>query len=380
MIFLYSLIKNTMRLFLIILFLPFACSVKFAGKKNLPADLDKIKLPEGFRIDLFYENVKGARSLAKLSDGIIIVGTRGTGNVYAIEDLNNDYKGDTSYVIAEGLNAPNGVAVIDGDLYIGEIDRISKIKDIQEKYRKENIPETVYDQLPDEKHHGWKYLAGGPDGKIYFGIGAPCNICESDSIFATIARINTDGTGFELYAHGVRNTVGFDWDPRTDDLWFTDNGRDWIDDNTPPDELNHAPEKGMHFGYPYCHGTDFSDPEFGKKFPCEKFTPAAIPLGPHVASLGMKFYRGNQFPEKYRDMIFIAEHGSWNRKSPLGYRVTMVKVQNNKAVSYEVFAEGWLQGDKAFGRPVDILVLDDGSLLVSDDLGGKVYRIYYSNE
>jgi glucose/arabinose dehydrogenase len=356
-----------------------SCSVKFPGRPGQPAEVEKIRLPEGFHIELYCDNIKGARSMTKVNDQLIIVGTRGAGNVYAVPDENKDFIADSVYTIAEGLNSPNGVAVVKGDLYIAEINKISKISTIENKVRQKNQPEVIYDQLPNEGHHGWKYLAAGPDGKLYFGIGAPCNICESDSIFSTIARINTDGTGFELFAHGIRNTVGFDWNPANDEMWFTDNGRDWVDDNTPADELNRASTKGMHFGYPYCHGNEFSDPEFGNKRKCAEFIKPARELGPHVAALGMKFYRGKQFPESYRNCVFIAEHGSWNRKSPLGYRITVVKIENNKAISYEVFADGWLQENKAFGRPVDILELSDGSLLVSDDLGGRIYRIYYKN-
>jgi glucose/arabinose dehydrogenase len=186
-----------------------------------------------------------------------------------------------------------------------------------------------------------------------------------------------DGTRLEVFAHGVRNTVGFDWHPETKELWFTDNGRDWLGDDLPPDELNHAPGKGRHFGFPYCHGKNISDPEFGKKRKCEEFIPPAMELGPHVASLGMRFYTGTMFPSEYKNQIFIAEHGSWNRSAPIGYRVAVARLQNNRAVKYETFAEGWLQGERAWGRPVDVLVMPDGGLLVSDDKAGVIYRISY---
>ena len=190
-------------------------------------------------------------------------------------------------------------------------------------------------------------------------------------------RDRPDGGKPEIYAEGVRNTVGFDWHPETGDLWFTDNGRDWMGDDLPPDELNHAPVKGMHFGFPYCHGTQIPDPEYGRDRSCNRFSPPAMELGPHVAALGMKFYTGRMFPDEYKDQIFIAEHGSWNRTDPIGYRITLVGLKEDRAVSYRVFARGWLRRDRAWGRPVDVLVTPDGALLVSDDRAGAIYRIYY---
>jgi glucose/arabinose dehydrogenase len=210
-------------------------------------------------------------------------------------------------------------------------------------------------------------------------VGAPCNVCDpEDERYASLMRMNADGSTLEVFAHGIRNTVGFDWDPRTDELWFTDNGRDWMGDDLPPDELNHAPEPGMHFGFPYCHGPGILDPEYGRDADCADYTSPARPLGPHVASLGMRFYTGDMFPEEYRSQIFIAEHGSWNRSTPIGYRVTLVRLQDNRAVSYEPFAKGWLRDGKAWGRPVDLLVMPDGSLLVSDDRAGAIYRIAWA--
>jgi len=193
-------------------------------------------------------------------------------------------------------------------------------------------------------------------------------------VYASITRLDPDGKNMEVFASGVRNTVGFDWDPGTGELWFTDNGRDWLGDNAPPDELNHAPGKGLHFGFPYCHAGTFSDPDFGAKHPCSDFRPPARKLGPHVASLGMRFYTGTMFPEAYRGKIFIAEHGSWNRSDKIGYRVTIV---DPEAKSYDVFAEGWLRDGDVWGRPVDVLVMPDGALLISDDKAGAVYRVSY---
>jgi glucose/arabinose dehydrogenase len=238
---------------------------------------------------------------------------------------------------------------------------------------------VVIDSFPTDGHHGRKFIAFGPDGKLYVPVGAPCNICEPDSNqYTNLQRMNPDGGGREVVARGIRNTVGFDWDPRTKELWFTDNGRDMLGDDTPPDELNHVTSIGQHFGYPFCHGGAIADPEFGAKRACSEFVAPAQNLGPHVASLGMRFYTGMQFPSAYRNQIFIAEHGSWNRSRKIGYRVTLVRVDaNGKGVSYEPFAQGWLQGEAAWGRPADVLVASDGSLLVSDDYAGAIYRIRF---
>ncbi len=249
---------------------------------------------------------------------------------------------------------------------------------IESRLRNPPKPVVVNDTFPTDEHHGWKFIAFGQDGKLYVPVGAPCNVCErSDPRYASIMRMNPDGSDLEVFARGVRNTVGFDWHPVTKELWFTDNGRDWMGDNTPPDELNRAPGKGLNFGFPYCHGRSISDPEFGLNHPCREFVPPELELGPHVASLGMRFYTGKMFPEAYRNQIFIAEHGSWNRTIPVGYRITLARIENNRAVKYEVFAEGWLRTFLAWGRPVDVLVMPDGALLVSDDKAGAVYRISY---
>ena len=241
--------------------------------------------------------------------------------------------------------------------------------------------EYLDDRFPADTHHGWKFIAFGPDGMLYVPVGAPCNICNPDSgRYANIMRLRVDqGTGGapEVFARGVRNSVGFDWHPETKELWFTDNGRDWLGDDAPDDELNHAPRKDMHFGYPYCHAGDIADPEYGHLRKCAEFTPPAVKLGPHVASLGMRFYTGAMFPPDYRNNIFIAEHGSWNRSTKIGYRVKRVALSGNQPVKHEVFAEGWLQGQAAWGRPVDVLVMPDGALLVSDDHAGAIYRISY---
>lgn len=347
-------------------------------QKTLP--LDKIKLPAGFKIEVYAE-VNNARSMAMSPSGVLYVGNRDGDKVYAVKDTDGDLKADKRWTIASGLNMPNGVAFKDGDLYVAEVSRILKFPAIESKLANPPAPIVLNDQYPTETHHGWKYIAFGPDGKLYVPVGAPCNICESkDEIYASLTRINPDGSGREIFAKGIRNTVGFTWHPQTKELWFTDNGRDMLGDDIPPCELNRAPQAGMHFGYPYCHGGTIKDPEFGNKRPCSDFTVPAQNLGPHTAPLGLKFYTGSMFPEQYRSQLFIAEHGSWNRSKKIGYRVSLVNVENNsKSTGYETFASGWLDDatQKVWGRPVDVLILNDGSMLVSDDQANVIYRISY---
>lgn len=341
--------------------------------------LDKIKLPVGFKISVFAE-VDNARSLAASPSGIIYAGNRNGDKVYAVQDTDGDFKADKKWVIATGLNSPNGVAFRDGDLYVAEISRIIKYSGIEKKLNNPGQPVVVVDDYPTETHHGWKYIAFGPDGKLYVPVGAPCNICDpEDEIFATITRLNADGSGREIYAEGIRNTVGFTWHPDTKELWFTDNGRDMMGDNVPNCELNRAPEPGMHFGYPYCHEGSLKDPEFGNKRSCSEFIPPVQKMGPHVAPLGLKFYSGNMFPASFTNQIFVARHGSWNRAKKIGYDISLVKIENNQSGGMETFATGWLDESeqKAWGRPVDVLILPDGSLLISDDTANVIYRISY---
>jgi len=346
------------------------------GGQGLP--LDQITLPPGFEIAIYASNVANARSMTLSPNGTLFVGTRTAGNVYAIVDRDHDHKADEVITLARGLNMPNGVAFRDGALYVAEVNRILRYDNIEAHLKDPPKPVVLNESFPRDRHHGWKFIRFGPDGLLYVPVGAPCNVCEGeDERYASIARMRPDGTRLEIFARGVRNTVGFDWDPKTHELWFTDNGRDRLGDDLPPDELNHAPKQGLHFGFPYCHGKKISDPEFGRTRTCEEFIPPAIELGPHVAALGMRFYTGKMFPSEYHNQIFIAEHGSWNRSAPIGYRVTLVRLENHRPLKYEVFAEGWLQGSRAWGRPVDLLVMPDGGMLVSDDEAGVIYRISY---
>jgi len=347
-----------------------------ATGQSLP--IDRIKLPPGFSIEVA-AMVPSARAMTFGRDGTLFVGSR-VGSVYAVT-LPAPGSRDAAKVrtIARGFRQPVGVAYRDGALYVSAMSHIVRFDDIERNLDAPPQPVVVTDKYPTDSAHGWKFIAFGPDGKLYVPVGAPCNICEPDPAkYANITRINADGSGREIVARGVRNTVGFDWHPVTRELWFTDNGRDMLGDDVPPDELNRVTQSGAHFGYPYCHAGTIPDPEFGEKHPCSEFVPPVQKLGPHVAALGMRFYTGAQFPATYRNQIFIAEHGSWNRSAKIGYRVTLVKLDDSgKAISYEPFAEGWLQGQSAWGRPADVVVAPDGALLVSDDTAGAIYRISY---
>jgi len=349
------------------------------SKESRSLQLDRIKLPAGFKIEVFAEKIVNARSLCLTPGGTLFVGTRDKGNVYALRDTDGDMRADKQYTIATGLNMPNGVAFRDGALFVAEVNRILRFDQIESKLANPPAPVVVYDKYPTDRHHGWKYIAFGPDGKLYVPVGAPCNICEPEEIYASLTRINPDGSGLEIVQHGIRNTVGFTWHPVTKELWFTDNGRDLLGDDRPPCELNVATEQGQHFGYPYCHGGNDPDPEFAADRKCEEFVAPLQNMAAHVAPLGLQFYTGDKFPAEYKGAVFIAEHGSWNRSIPQGYRITVVKFdEQGNALPWEVFAEGWLRRTLAWGRPVDILMQDDGSMLVSDDKAGVIYRIAYT--
>ncbi|MBI1319343.1 MAG: sorbosone dehydrogenase family protein [Candidatus Hydrogenedens sp.] len=368
-----------MRLRVALSLIALAAAAVPAQAKDLPIDL--LNAPDGFKIAIYAEDVDGARSLAVSPKGTVFIGTRGADHFYAVEDKDGDHVAETVHTLGSGLNSPNGMVFHDGALYVAEISRILKYNDIENHLDALPEPEVVIDTLPTEEHHGWKYMAMGPDGKLYFNIGAPCNLCnkeEEDERFATISRVNTDGSDFEIVARGVRNSVGITWDPTTGQMWFTDNNRDLMGDDRPACELNHATEQGQHFGFPYCHQGDLPDPEFIADRDCSEFTPPALKLQAHVAPLGLKFYTGTMFPEEYRGAIFVAEHGSWNRSIPIGYRIAVVKPDaDGNCTSADTFIDGWLRRLLAWGRPVDILFLEDGSMLVSDDKGGVLYRISY---
>jgi len=334
--------------------------------------LEDISLPPGFAIEEYAE-VPNARSLAIGENGTLFVANRKGRSVYAVIA---EGSGTRTIELTKGMNAPNGIAFFEGDLYVAEIGRVTRFADIESNL--DNVPdgELLDIELPTKRHHGWRYIGFGPDGKLYISIGAPCNVCEEEG-FAEIIRMNPDGSERETYASGIRNSVGFTWHPDTDELWFTDNGRDMLGDDLPPGELNHAPEPGLHFGFPYCHGGELLDPKFGAGRDCADYAAPAQKLGAHVAPLGVKFYTGEMFPAEYRGQIFIAEHGSWNRSKKIGYRITLVRTAGGVPVSYEPFAEGWMIDESVSGRPVDLMVLEDGSMLVSDDFSGKIYRITY---
>lgn len=329
------------------------------------SELSFLNLPPNYLVSYYAKDVPGARSLAIGQNGIVYVGTRGEGVVYALVDQDKDGRADKRYVIASGLNNPNGVVYHEGSLYVAEINRIIKFDDIDNSYGNKPSPKVVYDQLPVETHHGWRYMALGPDNKLYLGIGAPCNTCEVKDPHGTISRLNLDGTGFEVVARGIRNTVGFTWD-NSGTLWFSENGRDSMGDDLPRDELNKIVGSNNHFGFPYCHDGTIADPKFNSK-KCSEFISPALSLSPHAAALGIKFLG---------DKLLIAEHGSWNRTTPIGYRLMSVDIKDGQASNYQVFVDGWLGRDnKAKGRPVDIAIMSDNSILVSDDLSGAIYRL-----
>lgn len=357
-------------------------SIVLAATTNGAADppLEPInwRVPAGFSVELL-ASVPGARSMALGAKGTLFVGTQRAGVVYAVREA---LSGNPSVLtLQSGLKTPNGVAFRDGALFIAEPQRILRIASVEDRLTDPGTPDVVLSDLPYKNPlHAWKYLAFGPDGKLYVPIGSPCNVCNEPA-FGLIIRMNPDGSGREIVAKGIRNSVGFTWHPKTGELWFTDNGRDMLGDDAPPDELNRATATGQDFGFPYCHAGRIADPEFGSLGRCEDAAAPVQALGPHVAALGVKFYTGTQFPAEYRNQIFIAEHGSWNRApaaGKTGYRVMVVRLKGDKAVAYEPFMEGFLDHERVLGRPVDILVAPDGSLLVSDDTRGAIYRVRYT--
>ena len=337
------------------------------------ADPGSLKAAAGFKVWLYTDQVPNARELALGDRGTVFVGSREAGKVYAVTD-----GGKRVRVIASGLQMPVGVAFHNGDLYLSAVSRILRLPDIEAQLDHPPAPQVLTDRLPDATHHGWRFIAFGPDGKLYVPIGAPCNVCDKPG-YAKLIRMNADGSDWQDVAYGIRNTVGFDWQPTTGKLWFTDNGRDMLGDDLPSDELNRVDHAGQHFGFPYCHQGDTPDPDFGVGHPCAAYTPPVFKLGAHVAAIGMRFYEGAMFP-RYRGAVFIAEHGSWNRSQKVGYRVDAVRLDGDgKPLGQDVILDGFLGKTLGMttvrGRPADVQPLPDGSLLVSDDQGGAIYRL-----
>jgi glucose/arabinose dehydrogenase len=327
--------------------IPVAAFLLYSRYTRRP-QLESVTLPAGFSIAFYNREVPNARAMALGDQGTVFVGSRRAGRVYAVVDRDGDNVAEETYTIAENLQMPSGVAFRNGSLYVGAVSRILRYDDIESRLTDPPQPVVIRDNLPTETHHGWKFIGFGPDGLLYVPVGAPCNVCtQSDERFASILRMRPDGSNLEVYARGIRNSVGFDWDPESGEL-------------------------------PYCHGDSIPDPEYSAQRSCDEFTAPEQALGPHVAAIGMRFYTGPMFPDEYRGQVFIAEHGSWNRSSKIGYRVTLVRIRNSRAVGYETFAEGWLRGQSAWGRPADVLVMHDGALLVSDDRSGAIYRISYA--
>ena len=360
---------------------PFAPHMTGRASKDLP--VDKLKVPAGFKVEVWAEGVPEARSLALGDKGTVFVSNRLAKDVYAVVDKGGSREVKT---LLKGLNAPNGIAFSKGTLYVAERDRITRYDGIEANLDNPPAAKVVIDGLDPQNQpgHFWKYLALGPDGKLYYNVGAPGNIVMPGYFQASISRVDPKSGIVETYVQGVRNSVGFDWHPQTKQLWFTNHARDWVSDDMPNDTLNRVSHKGMNFGYPYCHQGDFLDPEFGKGRSCKEFDAPAAKLGTHIAPLGMRFYTGKMFPAEYRNNIFIAMHGSWNRTTKQGYNITRVTLDAKGKPKMQPFLTGFLQDEKAdppmWGRPVDVLQMKDGSLLFSDDYNGILYRISYAKK
>jgi glucose/arabinose dehydrogenase len=349
--------------------------------------IGKLTVPAGFHIAVFAEGVENARTMVIGPRGTVFVGSRTAGKVHAVVDANGDHKADRVVVLAKGLDQPNGLAMRNGALYVATASRLLRFDDIERHLDAAPEPVTLRNDLPNPKTgHTWKFIAFGPDDLLYMSVGAPCNVCQSPSMVSSIVRMKPDGSGMELFADGVRNSVGFDWHPTTRELWFTDNGRDMMGDDVPNDELNVAARPGLHFGFPFCHQGDVADPEFGAQRACSATEPPLQKLGPHVAAIGMAFYTGAMFPASYKNAAIIALHGSWNRSTPSGYKVMVAHTDGRRVTSYEPLVDGFLPsgtgtgrgaGAQALGRPADVLQMPDGSILISDDAGNRLLRVSY---
>jgi glucose/arabinose dehydrogenase len=351
--------------------------------------LGQLVVPPGFQVTLFADSVGNAREMALGPRGTVFVGSW-IGKVYAVIDRNGDHKADRVVVIASGLDQPNGVAIRKGALYVATKSKILRFDDIENHLDAPPAPVVVRDSLPNPKEgHTWKFIAFGPDDLLYISAGSTCNVCLPAPMTAAILRMKPDGSNLEVFAAGVRNSVGFDWHPTSHEMWFTDNGRDMMGDDVPNDELNVAWKPGMHFGFPYCHQGDVPDPEFGAQRACSTTEPPVQKLGAHVAALGFTFYTGSMFPASFKNAVIIAEHGSWNRSTPSGYRVMVARTDGRRVTSYEPFVDGFMPGlgssapggraatRAAIGRPVDVLQMPDGSILISDDFANRILRVSY---
>ena len=349
-----------------------------AGAVSLAATVVTLAESGGeFKLDVVTDEVPSARQMAEAPSGVLFVGSFRAGRVYAVVPAEGEPEVVT---VAEGLTLPSGVALKGGDLYVAALDRVLRYPNIEATYRDRPAAEIITDKLPDETHHGWKYLSVGPDGYLYVPVGAPCNICESaDPRFASILRMDPKTGETTVYAAGVRNSVGMAWHPETGELWFSDNGRDWLGDDLPPEEINRVRTAGAHYGYPYIHGEDIADPEFGEGHEAGDYIAPEVAIQAHSAALGIAFYTGNQFPAEWRHALFVAEHGSWNRSAKVGYRVSVVRFDGGMP-RYAPFLDVWLEDERASARPNDVLVARDGTLLISDDLGGRIFRVTHRLE
>ncbi len=377
-------------LHVVLLLCAFAGGVAASGPQG-SSPIASLTPPPGFQAAVYAENVENARSMARGPRGTVFVGSRTVGKVHAVVDSNGDHRADRVVLIASGLDQPNGIAMRNGALYVATASRILRYDDIEQHLDAPPAPVVVRDGLPNpDRGHTWKYIAFGPDDLLYMSVGAPCNVCESPAMVSAIVRMKPDGSDLEVFAEGVRNSVGFDWHPVTRDLWFTDNGRDLLGDDVPNDELNVASRAGQHFGFPFCHQGDVPDPQFGSQRACSTAEAPVQLLGPHVAALGVMFYTGAMFPASYQNAAIIAQHGSWNRSTPIGYRVMVARTDGRRVTSYEPFVDGFLPGISAgapggrgagvaaIGRPVDMLQMPDGSVLISDDTGNRLIRVSYT--
>jgi glucose/arabinose dehydrogenase len=364
-----------------------ATSLTTSARQNSSA-LPPLTLPAGFQADVFAEKVENARSMAIGPQGTVFVGSQYAGKVHAVVDSDKDNKADRVVTIASGLDQPNGVAMRNGALYVATASRLLRFDDIEKHLDAPPAAVTVRADLPNPKTgHTWKFIGFGPDDMLYMTVGAPCNVCLSPPMVSAIVRMKPDGSGQESFAEGVRNSVGFDWHPVTRELWFTDNGRDMMGDDVPNDELNVAPKAGLHFGFPFCHDADVKDPEFGAQRACSTTEAPVQKLGAHVAAIGFTFYTGKMFPASYQNSAIIAQHGSWNRSTPSGYRVMVARTEGRRVTAYEPLVEGFLPSagaaggrgatKAAIGRPADVLQMPDGSILISDDRSNRLIRVSY---